>query len=265
MADVLDVSFLNMQAIPTEIIEEFANNYSSGRLGFALKEITPYFSQFQQNIPSHESGYNKPTKPEHFKTCVLSLSPINQRLSLYSLCDSSPKVTGPTPDEDKRLYLLRKLVQGDGVSPLSLKISKVNTFHIRKDWFKAASRLRTSPSSCITASRAMLETICKTIQIEMGHEPDTSGDIGKLFKNTIKLLDFNFDDKVVDSIKQINQGFNSIINGISCISNLGGDRHGLSQGKEIEDETIAGFVLHISGSIALFISQQYLITKRTNN
>lgn len=124
----------------------------------------------------------------------------------------------------------------------------------------AQSRVHSNPSAAITASRTMLEALLKTIITERGEPPDTSGDLGKLFKQAQKCVRF-------DSVKQkaehmVFSGMASVINGIATISNEAGDRHGTVGGKSIEDPYFANLTLNAAGTIGLAFIEMHLLTPK---
>ncbi len=254
-----------MRSIDTSIIRRFAEEFVFGRKGFSLVQISPYFANYEQSVPSPEEGYTTPTKIDHFISCVSSLSPKNQRYSLYDLCDDPPIMKGPVPSENVRKELLQQLVQGDGISPLAVELSSLSLRGIRNDWFTAASRITSTPSSAITAARALLESTCKTILTELKEKPISRGNLPKLVKQTRKALGMDIVKKVEQEVTQIITGLTSIVDGFSALSNKAGDRHGLAEGAEIQDQTIASIAVHATGTLSLFLCQTYKDKQRMKN
>lgn len=254
-----------MRPIDVSIIRRFAEEFAFGKNGFSLIQISPYFANYDQSVPSPGEGYAKPTKIDHFITCVNSLSPKNQRYALYDLCDNPPEMKGPVPGKTIRKELLAQLAQGDGVSPLAVELSSISLQGICNDWFTAASRITSTPSSAITAARALLESTCKTILSELNENPVSDGNLPKLFKQTRKALGIDIVKSVSQEITQLITGLTSIINGFSALSNKAGDRHGLVGGTEIRDQTIASIVVHSSGTLSLFLCQTYKDKQRLKN
>lgn len=254
-----------MRPIDGSIIRRFAEEFAFGKKGFSLIQISPYFANYEKSVPSPEEGYATPTKIGHFVTCVNSLSPKNQRYALFDLCDDPPEMKGLVPSVNIRKELLHQLVQGDGVSPLAVKLSSITLRGIRNDWFTAASRITSTPSSAITAARALLESTCKTILTELKENPVSGGNLPKLFKQTRKAIGIDTVKNVSQEVTQLITGLTSVVDGFSALSNKAGDRHGLAGGTEIRNQTIASIVVHTSGTLSLFLCQTYKDKQRLKN
>lgn len=246
-----------MNPVPENLILRFAEEFASGRKGMKLEAIPDYFAQYQGNVPTLRSYVGSVTKPTAFKGCVLALSPENQRQALYDLCDCPPQATHPMPDSASRLALLALLVQADGTAPLGVELSALAVSGIRRQWMTAASRLPQQPSAAITAARALLESTCKTILHEMRETPDTSGDLGRLYRQVRAKLGTDPRQGASRAVHQMVNGLMQCVDGIAALSNAAGDRHGLVAGTKIDDVTFAGLCVHAAGTVSLFLARTY--------
>ena len=171
-----------MRRVDINLLKRFADAFCFARRGFSANEIPSFFSHYEGTVPT-TAGYEAAvTKSILFVDSVRALSPENQRLALYDLCDSPPPSKYPMPSSVERLELLHALVQADGKSPLGIELSSVTTLGVRSQWLTAASRVQSAPAGAITAARALLEGVCKTILVERSETPDASGDLSRLFK-----------------------------------------------------------------------------------
>ena len=246
-----------MRPLPPNVVQRFANAFAYGRNGLSLKEVLNYFAQYQANVPSLPSLQNGTTKGSAFLECVMSLSPENQRMVLYDLCDDPPPAQHPMPSEEIRNALLADLVQADGRSPIGVSLSKLTLRGLRSQWFTAASRLSDSPAYAITAARAMVETTCKTILCELSETPDRSWNLGRLYKHTRIQLGIDPKAGVSQSVHTISNGLSQVIEGIAALSNSAGDRHGLAGGDRITELSLASLCVHASGTVSLFLTRAY--------
>lgn len=251
-----------MTTVPIDLIKQFAEAFCFGRTGFAAGEIPEFFGQYQGSVPtlvSYEMGI---TKAVLFADCVRALSPENQRMALYDLCDRPPKSKHPMPDAATRLRLLQTLVQADGRSPLGVELSSLTLPGIRTQWFTAASRVPSTPAGAITAARALVESTCKTILAESGQTADNSGDLPRLYKRTRKSLALDPEAGTSQSVHQIINGLVQTVDGLASLSNAAGDRHGLASGQKVEDGAFAGLAVHAAGTICLFLTRVHKDLKR---
>lgn len=244
-----------MKPLSKDTAYRFAEVFAYQKKGFALDKITPFFEQYQYGLPTPTSLYTGARKGDHFVACVMALTPTNQRYALYDLCDHPPRMKGSGPDKRTRRGLLRMLVQADGISPLSIDLSGISLRGVRDDWFIAASRITNSPAAAVTAARTLLEATCKTILVECGEFPDSSGDLGRLFKQARKALGIEAAAGATQSVNQLCGGLSAAIDGLASISNQAGDRHGLVGGNEIRDQSLASLTVHAAGTVSLFLLQ----------
>jgi len=243
-----------MKSLEDTVIRRFANAFSHGRTGFSLNEISNYFVQYQRSIPSLSNYVTKPNKVVFFEDCAKSLSPENQRSALYDLCDGPPPDSKhPMPSEDARKELLALLVQADGRNPLGVEISSLTLRGVRGQWFKAASRIPSSPSGAITAARTLIESTCKTILCEQGETPDASGDLPKLYKQVRTKLGINPNQGASQSVHLMVSGLTQIVDGLAGLSNAAGDRHGLECGVTITELSFASLAVHAAGAVCVFL------------
>lgn len=242
-----------MKPVDMHLVKRFADTFCFGRKGFSADEIPAFFSSYEGAVPTVASYDMTVAKSVLFADSVRALSPENQRLALYDLCDSPPPSKHLMPSPEERRELLHALVQADGRAPLGLELSQLTIAGVRTQWFTAASRLPNSPAGAITAARTLLEGVCKTILVEIGETPDSSGDLSKLVKQTRAALGIDAAQGATQNVHQILLGLSQLVDGIAGLSNKAGDRHGLVSGAKITDLSFAGFAVHAAGTAALFL------------
>lgn len=243
-----------MQPVTEGTAKRFAQAFCYGRRGYSLEDLRRLFPTYGMQVPDIELGM-PPAKVAFFCTCLSSLSPGQQRQLLYDLCDSPPPASHALPPEEDRLRLLRELAQADGISPLGVQLSSLTAHATRQQWFTAASRLSDSPASAVTAARALVETTCKTVLTERGQDPDKRGRLDRLFKQTAHELGIRATDGGGQAVYQLINGLVQAVNGLAAVSNLAGDRHGLTAGEKITDHSLAALAVHAAGTVSLFIVQ----------
>lgn len=242
-----------MKPVDQSVIQRFAEAFSRGRTGFSIEQIPEYFATYQGSVPDLCSYTVTPTKSAIFADCVRALTPDNQRLALYDLCDNPPASRHPMPGPATRKELLALLVQADGRSPIGVELSGLTLTGLRQQWMTAASRVPSSAAGAITAARTLLESTCKTVLTELGEVPDTSGDLGKLYKQVRLKLGIDPKHGASQSVHQIVRGLNQAVDGLAALSNCAGDRHGLAGGNKITELSFASLAVHAAGSVCVFL------------
>ena len=150
------------------------------------------------------------------------------------------------------------MAAADGISPLSVALSVLSLRGIREQWWTASSRLPEQPAAAITAARALVESVCKTILIERDHTPDDSGDLHTLFKQTRKVLGLHTGQQLTKSVNETISGLISVVNGLSSLSNAAGDRHGLEHGFKLDDFGVASVAVHAAGVVACTLAMAHM-------
>jgi len=247
---------MKIEYIPRALADKFANEFAGDKKGFSAKEISKYFCNYS-NLVKHLDFYGfRPKRSELFIESLYSLEPKQQYYALNDLTFIEYKSKNPYPSETLRKKLREDLHTFISPNPIGLCFSSIRETSFRTDWVEASRRIAIDPPSAITAARTMLETTLKTIIKERGVEPDNSGNITKLVKNTEDVL--NFKPAKHQAEHQFFSGFASVLNGLASLSNKAGDRHGTIGGVEINDPTMAELCVNACGTIAVFFIELHL-------
>lgn len=139
------------------------------------------------------------------------------------------------------------------------KLSELNIEFVEENITKCKEKIAQKDySGAITNARALVETICIFI-IESNHEePEGIGDLPKLFRQASRILNMDPSVHVENSLKQIIQGCNSIISGISTLRNSLSDAHGRSIVKNYKPaKRHADLVVNVAFAISEFLIESY--------
>ena len=155
------------------------------------------------------------------------------------------------------------------VQPLDLtiteKLKKYGMSFIQEYWDKALERRKTDPEGAITASRTLIETVCKHILEKLGVEYNIKAELPELYKMTAKNLNLSPEEHQEEIFKQILGGCISIVNGIGSLRNQISDSHGKSTKYIRPAERHATLVVNLSGTMAQFFMETYenIVEKKT--
>lgn len=114
-------------------------------------------------------------------------------------------------------------------------------------------------SGAITNARSLCEDVLSEIErsLSVGNTKKYDGNLPKLFKRTLKLLNANPEDYVEqESVVQLLRGLVTICDGISGMSNPMGDRHG---GKRVRPKKHhAALAINASNTLCNFVVSSYI-------
>lgn len=82
--------------------------------------------------------------------------------------------------------------------------------------------------SVLTASRTLLETVCKTFLVLLDVEYEERDSLSALGRLLLRALDLHPSKRTVNALNQTYQGALSMLEGISCLRNAHSDSHGKS-------------------------------------
>ncbi len=245
----------------TLIASEFAGD--NPKRGFSFDEIINFFKKYDSSIS--KEGYEKmrPTRKDFFESCLNSLLPLQQFITILDLLNNPPPSKYPMPTKHKIKEIKKRIFSILNLTPVTDEIANLNFkgrfTDLISDWYRIVSRIRESPAASITASRTMIENlyiaILKNSNIPLNEIDKVKGDLGKLHKAVCKVLELD------DWAKKIIAGLSSIIYGVAEVSNIAGDRH--AGNYESVTFEMAEFIAYITGSISIFIYKTFL-TKKIN-
>lgn len=125
-------------------------------------------------------------------------------------------------------------------------------------WTKALERRSVDPEGAITASRTLLESVCKHILDSKEIEYDKQRiELPELYKITSKELNISPSQHTEEIFKQILGGVTSVVIGLGSLRNRLGDAHG--QGKILVKPASrhAQLAVNLAGATALFLVETW--------
>ncbi|MBW1616061.1 MAG: abortive infection family protein [Deltaproteobacteria bacterium] len=136
-------------------------------------------------------------------------------------------------------------------------IKKFDKEFVFKEWEKALKRRDDDPEGAITASRSLLESVCKHILDEIGVDYDNKSDLRKLYKATATNLNISPSQDTEQDLKKILSGVFSIVQGLGSLRNKIGVAHGQGEKKVEPNLHYAELAVNLSGALASFLIATY--------
>ena len=139
------------------------------------------------------------------------------------------------------------------------ELDKIDFEYIREQIKKCNEKIASDDyDGAITNARTLLENICFYILESSGLEYKSDGDLPKLYKQTIKLLELGTNNQNEEIFKQMLSGCTSIVFGLSRVRNALGDAHGRPSKKYSKPtKPQAILVVEISKAVSEFLYATY--------
>ena len=199
------------------IVEQFAEAFAQKWKGHGLtrNEIVTFFREYSNNVVDPDTPM---TKQEIFGYCLRRLPIDDQYRALIDLCCQPPESKNALPDEAEREALKEILHAHSYSNGVSIRAVTLDSWPIKREWIKAASRVERDPAGAVTSARTTLERTCREVlkATELDERPN---DLGRLVKATRRALNLR------GGADGVATGVATIVNAIAEASNAAGDRH----------------------------------------
>jgi hypothetical protein len=181
----------------------------------------------------------------------------------YVLADPSRKL--PEAARKRLLELIDHIEAGFSpavLGSLSGAAEILNFDTVSRDLERALASAHNDPEDAVTAACSTVESVCRSILIEVGESLPDKKDIKALFSAVRKPLGLSgdrsdLDPSVADDVRRILNGLVTVVEGIGALRTHGGDAHGRERGYARIDRRIAGLTIHAASTIALFLIETW--------
>jgi hypothetical protein len=133
---------------------------------------------------------------------------------------------------------------------------------VSRDLDRALGSAKDDPEDAVTAASSTIESVCRSILIELGLGLPEKKDIKGLFAAVRKPLGLSsdradFDPLIADDVRKILNGLATVVEGIGALRTHGGDAHGRERGYTRIDQRIASLSIHAASTVALFLIETW--------
>jgi Abortive infection C-terminus len=123
-------------------------------------------------------------------------------------------------------------------------------YDVQRLWTKAKARIQHDPDGAITASRTMLESLCKIMISEQGGSYTNKEELPALYKKAVMGIQLASSSQTEEEYKRLGGACSSIVNSLCCIRNREGDSH---VAVHVAKPVHAKFSVNLAGSLATFL------------
>lgn len=140
---------------------------------------------------------------------------------------------------------------------VSSEIDRLDSASVARDWERALARRSSDPEAAITAARALVESVCKTILDDLQIDYTERDDLPKLYRKTAGALDLTPDQYTDEQIKRILGGATSAVEGLGALRNRSGDAHGRGRGAYRLSARHAALAVNLAGTVTMFLTDTF--------
>ena len=145
---------------------------------------------------------------------------------------------------------------------LSDAAQTLNFDTVTRDLDRALASAKTDPEDAVTAACSTVESVCRSILIELGVGLPEKKDIKGLFAAVRKPLGLStdradLDPLIADDVRKVLSGLATVVEGIGSLRTHGGDAHGRERGYARIDRRIASLAIHSASTVALFLIETW--------
>lgn len=148
------------------------------------------------------------------------------------------------------------------IDHLATKVEVINFDTVARDIKRALESCDRDPEDAVTAACSVVESVCRSVLIELGLELPAKQDItglNKAVRDPLGLSPQRSDlpGQVADDVRKVLSGLATMIEGIGALRTHAGDAHGRERGFARIDARIARLAIHSASTAALFIIETW--------
>jgi hypothetical protein len=133
---------------------------------------------------------------------------------------------------------------------------------VHRDLDRALASVESDPEDAVTSACSFLESVCRSILVELGMPLPPKKDIQGLYQAVREPLGLTPDksgvaDEIANDVRTILGGLNSVVNGVGALRTHAGDAHGRERGFRRIDTRIARLAIHCASSVSLFLVETW--------
>jgi hypothetical protein len=154
--------------------------------------------------------------------------------------------------------LTTRQLSGVVVTAFAQKAALLDFDTVQLDITRALTSAKDDPEDVVTAACSLIESVCRSILIELNLPLPPKKDIDGLIRAVQKPLSLppgrmDLPAEIEADIRQVLGGLTSVAKGIGALRTHAGDAHGREKGYRRIDSRIARFAIDATSSIALFL------------
>jgi hypothetical protein len=148
------------------------------------------------------------------------------------------------------------------IEQLSGVVETISFDTVKRDLDRALASIEDDPEDAITAACSAVESVCRSILIELNEPLPTKKDVQGLYGAVKRPLGLatdrsDVDQNIADDVRTILGGLGTVVQGIGALRTHAGDAHGRERGYTRVDARIGRLAVHAASTLALFLIETW--------
>lgn len=161
-----------------------------------------------------------------------------------------------------KAHLVPKGAAGAAVTAFTTKVRLLDFDTVELDIARALVNAATDPEDAVTAACSLLESVCRSILVELRMSLPPKRDIDGLVRAVQEPLNLSpgrtdLPAEIEHDVRQVLGGLTSVAKGIGALRTHAGDAHGREKGFRRLDSRIARLAITAASSLALFFIETW--------
>jgi hypothetical protein len=260
-----------MKRSEMRILDEIFEMGSGYVLDFSNRTLSEFFEdELGIDIYDEKYAFNGDSKAKRVRAFIEKEDGCIAGQLLRKLCDHRNSYGGRPAHElardEQRLFEIVSRIETGAVPPALTRLSgtaqTLNFDTVSRDLKRALDTAHTDPESAVTSARSTVESVCRSIILELGGELPNKKDIKGLFNAVKKPLGLSpdrkdLDTEIADDVRKNLSGLATVVEGIGALRTHGGDAHGRERGYVRIDPRIANLSINTASTVALFLIETW--------
>jgi hypothetical protein len=148
------------------------------------------------------------------------------------------------------------------VEQLSGMVETISFDTVQRDLDRALASIEADPEDAITAACSTIESVCRSVLIELGEPLPAKKDVQGLFNAVKGPLGLSpdrsdLDPLIAGDVRTTLSGLATVIQGVGALRTHAGDAHGRERGYARVDARIGRLSIHAASTVALFLIETW--------
>jgi len=256
---------VSLKRSQTRLLNELFQPTPGYVLDFSNSAFAEFFEEeFGVDIYDDKYAFNGTSKGKHLNAFI-ELEPVHWVVPVLKRLFDLRLEDGCLLEDDPYITRFNELIDAlsrgidmTAIPALEARAKTIDFDTVGRDLERALNNAATDPEDAVTAACSTIESVCRSILIELDVPLPDKKDAKSLFRAVRTPLGLSPDQSITDKLIAADilttlNGLSAVVTGIASLRTHAGDAHGREKGFRRIDERIASLAIHSASSISLFL------------